>query len=1053
MSGCRRGFHYQSADRDAYSLIEAKGKGPTWDVAPDFRISPDPRSRFNDPTCRVDPSLPSAAPVLYGYDVPDLSTSEAPPRDLQLRDRDQYEGRPIEPTDSDNSAEEVIPAPTGDVSSRKISLRGEAAKLPTEVVSLAPPGGSFSQQQLGAVYQPVRTASASEYVGDSDATVQLASPILTALIRQDASSQNVASLPLDERNERDQAFTLRINPIPIGAWNSLPDSCKRRMLEFDTVRGEYYRTYGTETTEEQLDASTRVTLENILELALINNREYQTRKEALYRTALRLSFQQFQYELRPFSRGNGTDLGYVHSRVGGIEVNRLSTPTRLGIQKSLYTAGNLVTRFANDVVLTFNGASGYSSSVGSELLLDLSQPLIQRDVQFEPLTQSERDVVYAARDYVQFRKRLFRDLAVRYYNLLLTYRRIAIDTQDYFSNLRGYNRAAALERVGEIPRFQVDQFEQNALSSRGSLVNSCNSLEGALDRLKISVGLPTELPLNLDLSELENLTLRDEVAVVEEQVRRKLDYVLQQLNRNGPRAAITSAAELLRRMQNLEDLRARLGQGDELLLGEVNFNLRRLEMEGLRIDALDAFDEVVKVTEQIASQNLLAQTYGRSHEYGAALIESIQAELELYVVQLAKSGGVSGEGTLGSTRARQLSLELSELSLRFKNVKRSHDKNVDLPEVLLNVLPQLILEMDEIVSDLRQLQQRATRELIQSGIDVASDGDHWKNVTMLVVEQGQVVLDRASQGLVQIQVDPDEAILTALVQRLDLMNQRGELADRWRDIKYTGDSLKSAVNVRGTQSLRTPAGGNKPLDFSFDDSTTTLGIEFDTPLNRRAERNAFRLALINYNAALRNVIEAEDTIKLEIRDDLRSLDLDRNQYEISIASAALAYERVVSTRLQLILGSRNVSARDFLEAQQAYTRSLSSVAQQHIGFLVDRIEFFLDLEQMQVDQLNFWPNLREEKYPFLPNLDFASTVPRPYGNLSVGPWYSQCMQRMKRAGGGYAVSHRDAFESTQKQKRKQESPATVEEIVPPEPEPIPLPAIAPALELPMPLPR
>lgn len=1047
MTGCRRGFHYQTADRDAYCLVAAKGAGPNWDVEPDFRISPDPRSRFSDPSCRVDPSLPSAAPVLYGYDVPDLSTSEAQPRDLLLRDRDQYEGRPIEPTDSDYSAEEVVPEPISG-SSRKVSLRGQATKRQTEVVSLAPPGGSSNQRQLGASYQGVSTASANDYAGDSDATVQLASPILTALIRQDSSEQDIASLPLDERNERDEAFTLRINRIPEAAWDSLPNSCKRRMLEFDTVRGEYYRTYNTETTEDQLDASKRVTLENILELALINNRDYQTRKEALYRTALRLSFQQFQYELRPFSRGNGTDLGYVHNRVGGIEVNRLSTPSRLGFQKSLYTAGNLVTRFANDVVLTFNGASGYSSSVGSELLLDLSQPLIQRDVQFEPLTQSERDVVYAARDYVQFRKRLFRDLAVRYYNLLLTYRRIAIDTQDYFSNLRGYNRAAALERVGEIPRFQVDQFEQNALSSRGSLVNSCNSLEGALDRLKISVGLPTELPLNLDLSELENLTLRDEVAVVEEQVQRKLDYVLQQLNRNGPRAAITSAAELLRRMQNLEDLRARLGQGDPALLEQVNFNLRRLEMEGLRIDALDALDEVAKVTEQIASQTMQAQIYGRSQEYGAALIASIETELELYVVQLARIRGESGADDSASNRARQLSMQLSDLSQRFVIVKQTHDENVDLTDVLLELLPKVILEMDEIVSELRRLERRVTRELIQSGIDVASEDTHWKNVTLLVVEQGQVVLGRASQGLVQIQVDADEAILTALVQRLDLMNQRGELADRWRDIKYTGDSLKSAVNVRGTQSLRTPAGGNKPLDFSFDDSTTTLGLEFDTPLNRRAERNAFRLALINYNAALRNVIEAEDTIKLEIRDDLRSLDLDRNQYEISIASAALAYERVVSTRLQLILGSRNVSARDFLEAQQAYTRSLSSVAQQHIGFLVDRIEFFLDLEQMQVDQLNFWPDLREEKYPFLPNLDFAGTVPRPYGSLSAGPWYSKCMQRMKHAGGGYAISHRDAFESTQEQKQNSQNQNNFGEEV----QPLPLPPLVPELELPMPLP-
>src|SRR5690606_38976462 len=107
---------------------------------------------------------------------------------------------------------------------------------------------------------------------------------------------------------------------------------------------------------------------------------------------------------------------------------------------------------------------------------------------------------------------------------------------------------------------------------------------------------------------------------------------------------------------------------------------------------------------------------------------------------------------------------------------------------------------------------------------------------------------------------------------------------------------------------------------------TQVGIQFDAPLNRRAQRNAFRSSLINYNASLRSLMLLEDTIKLDVRNDLRQLTLNQEQYRIAVASAALAYERVISTRLQLQLGVQNVAARDFLEAQQAYTASLSSVA-------------------------------------------------------------------------------------------------------------------------------
>ncbi len=71
---------------------------------------------------------------------------------------------------------------------------------------------------------------------------------------------------------------------------------------------------------------------------------------------------------------------------------------------------------------------------------------------------------------------------------------------------------------------------------------------------------------------------------------------------------------------------------------------------------------------------------------------------------------------------------------------------------------------------------------------------------------------------------------------------------------------------------------------------------------------------------------AEDSIKFDVREDLRQLALDRNQYTIAVASASLAYERVISTRLRLQFAAQNVAARDFLEAQQAYTNALLAIA-------------------------------------------------------------------------------------------------------------------------------
>jgi len=243
-------------------------------------------------------------------------------------------------------------------------------------------------------------------------------------------------------------------------------------------------------------------------------------------------------------------------------------------------------------------------------------------------------------------------------------------------------------------------------------------------------------------------------------------------------------------------------------------------------------------------------------------------------------------------------------------------------------------------------------------------------------------------------------MLTALVKRFDLMNERGNLADFWRRIKLAGDDLRSVLNLNATQVIRTRSGFNRPFDFTFDDSQTRLALSFDTPLNRKAQRNSFRLSLLDYNAALRNLMAAEDEVKLAVRNDLRQLQLDREQYEIAVASAALAYERVVSTRLQLQLGVADVAARDFLEAQTAYTQSLVAVARQHIGYITDRIQLFRDLELLEVDDGGFWRELYNEQFQPTAALQFPGYARPAYGCLPPGVCYSQDMKRMLRVPTG-----------------------------------------------------
>jgi hypothetical protein len=230
----------------------------------------------------------------------------------------------------------------------------------------------------------------------------------------------------------------------------------------------------------------------------------------------------------------------------------------------------------------------------------------------------------------------------------------------------------------------------------------------------------------------------------------------------------------------------------------------------------------------------------------------------------------------------------------------------------------------------------------------------------------------------------DDAMITALVLRMDLMNQRGFLSDNWRQIKLAADDLKSILNLSASHRVD---------DLNWQDSETRLQVTFDAPFNRRAQRNQFREALIDYQAARRDLMEFEDRIKFAIRNDLRDLSLSKQQYDLGVASAALAFERVAGTRLQLQVGVAGVQARDFLEAQTAYAASLSTVALRHIGYILGRTQLFLDLELLEVDPAGFWPELRNDQYQPIPTFSPLTHAP-PYGELPGGVDYSKEMRRV-----------------------------------------------------------
>ncbi len=779
---------------------------------------------------------------------------------------------------------------------------------------------------------------------------------------------------------------LRLQPIPESAWDAIPEASLRRMFEFESVRREYERRYEEQPGENLRDDSRRLSLPQIAILALLNSREYQAEKEALYLAALEVAREQFDYSLHFTSSGNGTALDYTHARSGGATTQSVSIPTGAGatIERSWFLGTTVLARFANNIVLTFDGPDGWATSIGSELFFQIDQELFQWDAQFESLVQSERDLIYAARDFARFRREFFVRLASSYYALLRTYRSIEIESQNYFSLVRTYEQANAegVRGVKNAPNpVEIDQFEQGMLSGRSSLISTCNDLERALDNLKLTLGLPTETPINIDLRELDELTLRDEVQVAGERVRRWRNLVSQRRNRRIPDRGDVLNGQIYLLDRILEWLRLRMILDPNTQQPE---DLEQL-LDRARVDAAEESARLnrgdLQRTIDAGAGSPLVLKFSRTNELAQSLLTLAGLQ-----IGLAKTLGKEAQQiTDAEMRAKALQDRQDQAQQGLVDVLQK-DEQEGLDQLLASST-LLVGDLDTFVTELFAL----------CGIDDAdASADEKLQKTLAeadtLLERSAKLLEDAGLGLPLVDIVEKDALETALVQRVDLMNERGRLGDSWRAIKLAADELRSVVNVGASYSL--PTETNKPFDCHDENATGRASLSIDLPLNRRDKRDGYRRALISYQSRRRGLTQLEDSIKEEVRSALRTLAEQRIQYPISVTQAALAAEQVISVKLQLALGVEGVRGTDLLDAQESSRRALTSVANQRIGYIVDRAQLVLDLEGMSLDNTGMWPSINDSAFTPAANTEYPENAGPTYGDLPKGIWISDDIQRI-----------------------------------------------------------
>ena len=249
-------------------------------------------------------------------------------------------------------------------------------------------------------------------------------------------------------------------------------------------------------------------LEDALSLSVTNSRTYQRQKEQLYLTALSLTGARHE-----FAPGFFALLGGSFNRSSSGSSTGLGN-TQVGVAQLFKSGGRLSVTLANDLLRYYTGDP--SVNPVSTFSVNIAQPLLRgfgkNDPSVENLTQAERNVIYAVRNYSYFQNEFALGVVTDYLDLLAQKDDIRNRYTNYLSRVQSTLRLEARAKDRESLN-SVDQARQAELTAKNNYVNALAIYLNTLDQFKINLGLPLGVKLRLDDRDLEDLERRGLIPV------------------------------------------------------------------------------------------------------------------------------------------------------------------------------------------------------------------------------------------------------------------------------------------------------------------------------------------------------------------------------------------------------------------------------------------------------------------------------------------------------------------------------------------------------------
>jgi outer membrane protein TolC len=684
-----------------------------------------------------------------------------------------------------------------------------------------------------------------------------------------------------------------------------------------------------------------LSLEQAVELGLVNSREFQSRREDLYLAALPVTLARFSFAAQFFFTEEGIR-EWTGSQTPEGAGNRWRFNGSAGFSKLFSTGARLLIAYANQTVIELTGSAARHTTSTSTLNLDLVQPLLAgggRAVTLEPLTQAERNLLYDIRSYARFRKLFFVNIAtggdldlgnvqpVRqgFLPTLLRQARVEIEEKNVRA-LDGFLKIfQAFEEGGTISPIQVDQVRLQKLDAEGNYLVRVQDHQDAVDRFKIQLGLPVNVPLSLDDEPIRDVTIQLKRY---EQILKDYEDTMNELDKEEY-FSMTKAADLRKKLQELLKTSPLVQRTERFRASILPRWEAKSKMPEPKLEEESKRDKILRRNILDRKAELERQNKPLDPKDKEAL-DRLEADINL----------IDFEKTVREYLAQPwlkdpVDRKLSKEELLERRIRLHASRFRDARSAFALVLSEAINERFVLTN--QQWEEIHRVEL--NGID-------------LLREEEPEVFAAASDA--------------ALTNRLDLMNQRAQVVDAWRQIRVLANSLLGAVNVGYHLDSFTPPDEAKPLAFQGSRTRHQLNINTELPLVRLAERNNYRFGLINYQRERRELMAAEDQIVASIRRTLRQLRVLDRTYKIQQEAVELAYKQVESSletfrappdpTRQEGAGSAAALTQQLLNAQRGLVQAQVQLYTIWVNFQISRMQLYRDLELMPLDSRGVWIN-------------------------------------------------------------------------------------------------